>query len=122
MLTRKTIFNIVGFTFLGLGFVGMALPLLPTTIFWIVAAWFFAKSHPEMQQKIYTWPKVGPVVEAFLERGHINGATKKAAILGIVFVGGLSLYFSALAPLYTAAVMACLALVIFYIATRPEQG
>ena len=122
MLTRKTIFNIVGFAFLGLGFVGMALPLLPTTIFWIVAAWFFAKSHPEMQQKIYTWPKVGPVVEAFLERGHINGATKKAAILGIVFVGGLSLYFSALATFYTAAVMACLALVIVYIATRPEQG
>ncbi len=120
MIARKTLFNIAGFTFLGLGFVGMALPLLPTTIFWIFAAWLFAKSHPEMQAKIYQWPKVGPVVEEFLERGKISKATKRAAIFGIVLVGGLSLYFSTLSNIYNFGVIAVLALVIVYITTRPE--
>lgn len=120
VLARKTVCIIGGFVFLGLGFIGMALPLLPTTIFWILAAWLFAKSHPEMQTKIYQWPKVGPVVEDFLERGKISKATKKAAIIGIVLVGGLSLYFSPLPTLYTFGVIGILAAVIAYIITRPE--
>lgn len=120
MIARKTLFNVAGFVFLGLGFVGMALPLLPTTIFWILAAWLFAKSHPEMQAKIYQWPKIGPVVEDFLERGKISKATKKTAIIGIILVGGLSLYFSSLSNMYFYGVIALLVAVIIYIATRPE--
>ena len=120
MIARKTLFNIAGFVFLGLGFVGMALPLLPTTIFWIFAAWLFAKSHPEMQRKIYQWPKVGPVVEAFLEHGKISRVAKKTAILGIILVGGLSLYFSTLSTMYIFGVIALLAAVIVYILMRPE--
>lgn len=120
VLTRKTVCIVGGFVFLGLGFIGMLLPLLPTTIFWILAAWLFAKSHPEMQKKIYDWPKIGHVVEAYLERGIISSVTKKAAIIGIIIVGGLSLYFSALPTSYTAAVAAILCAVILYIATRPE--
>lgn len=121
VLTRKTVCIVGGFVFLGLGFIGMLLPLLPTTIFWILAAWLFAKSHPEMQKKIYDWPKVGHVVEAYLEHGVISSVTKKAAIIGIVLVGGLSLYFSALPTLYTAAVVIILCAVILYIATRAEN-
>lgn len=120
VLTRKTVCFIGGFVFLGLGFIGMVLPLLPTTIFWIFAAWLFAKSHPEMQAKIYQWPKVGPVVEDFLEQGKISKATKKAAILGIILVGGLSLYFSPLPDIYSFGVIAVFAAVILYIVTRPE--
>ncbi len=121
MIARRTLYNIAGYAFLGLGFVGMIIPLLPTTIFWIVAAWLFAKSHPEMQKKIYNWPKVGPVVEEFLEQGRMSKAAKKAAVIGIILVGGLSLYFSAMTPLYTVSIVALLSAVIFYIATRPEQ-
>lgn len=120
MIARKTLFNIVGFVFLGLGFIGIALPLLPTTIFWIFAAWFFAKSHPEMQRKIYQWPKVGSVVEDFLERGIISKGAKKTAVTGIILVGGLSLYFSAMSVIYTGMTIAILIVVIIYISTRPE--
>lgn len=51
MNLKKIIFNILGFFFVGLGIVGMFIPLLPTTIFLIIAAYFFAKSS----EKYYNW-------------------------------------------------------------------
>lgn len=120
IMTRKTVCNIGGFTCMGLGFAGMLLPLLPTTIFWIVAAWLFARSHPEMQKKIYSWPKVGPVVEDYLERGVVSRTTKKASISGIVLVGGLSLYLSALSVAWAVGITALLLSICYYLGSRPE--
>lgn len=51
MKIKKIIFNILGFFFVGLGIVGIFIPLLPTTIFLIIAAYFFAKSS----EKYYNW-------------------------------------------------------------------
>ncbi len=51
MKLKKIIFNILGFFFVGLGIVGIFIPLLPTTIFLIIAAYFFAKSS----EKYYNW-------------------------------------------------------------------
>lgn len=118
--TKKLICYAGGLVFLGLGFAGMFLPFLPTTIFWILAAWLFAKFHPEMQQKIYDWPKVGPVVRDYLENGIISLRTKKVAISGIILVASLSLYIAAPTLVVASITISILAIVIFYIATRPE--
>src|SRR3546814_18506880 len=65
-----------------LGLVGVVLPVLPTTIFWIIAAACFAKSCPAMARKIYAWPGVGPAVEAFLSHGVIARRAKIGAGIG----------------------------------------
>lgn len=109
-----------GFVFMGLGFAGMLLPLFPTTVFWILAAWLFAKSHPEMQHKIYGWPKVGPVVKNYLEEGVISRTTKKASISGIILVGSFSLYITSPALIVASIILSTLGLVVLYIASRPE--
>lgn len=119
--TKAGLCKFGGFVFFTLGFVGIFLPLLPTTIFWIMAVWMFSKSHPEMITKIYSWPKVGCIVEDFAERGVINNRSKKIATLGLLGVGGLSLFITNLPVLWVWGVFSIFVLVLCYIWTRPSQ-
>lgn len=72
-----------GYICFALGLLGIVLPLLPTTVFWIGAAACFAKSSPEMYRRIITWPRVGPVIHDFLAFGVIGTGAKKAALIGM---------------------------------------
>ncbi|WP_420347331.1 YbaN family protein [Pelagibius sp.] len=73
-----------GYGFFVIGLVGLVLPVMPTTIFWIAAAACFAKSCPAMQQRIFAWPGVGPSVEAYLLHGVVEPRSKRAAMLGMM--------------------------------------
>lgn len=109
-----------GFVLFALGFAGIFLPLLPTVIFWILAAWAFTHAHPEMRERIFNWPRVGRIVRDFVERGVITRGSKISAITGITLVGGLSLVLTG-AGLAAAAITGGIFLaVIAYIITRPE--
>jgi len=110
-----------GLTLFSWGFVGVFLPLLPTTIFWLGAAWLFAKGHPEWRERIYAQPRFGPMVEDFVERGQISESAKNAASFGIVVVGGLSLWLSGLTGGWLLCMIAILAAVIIYIHSRPSE-
>ena len=108
-----------GYAFFAIGVLGIVLPVLPTTIFWIVAAACFARGCPAMARRIYRWPGIGPSVEAFLSEGVIARRGKLAAIFGIALAGGIV----ALSPLPLGAMLvtlAVMALAGLYVASRPE--
>ena len=109
-----------GYAFFALGFVGAFLPLLPTTIFWILAAWLFTRAHPEMKERIYAWPHFGPIVEGILENGIMTRRSKNIATFGITFVGGASIMLGAFSAAWMLAIALCLVGVIIYVQTRPE--
>ncbi len=69
-----------GYGLFAIGTVGIVLPLLPTTVFWIGAAVCFAKSSPAMYHKLLTWPKLGPAIHDFLVHGIIGTNAKYAAL------------------------------------------
>lgn len=108
-----------GYAFFAIGLLGTLLPVLPTTIFWIIAAACFAKGCPAMARRIYAWPGIGPAVEAFLSHGVIARRAKVAALLGMAIAGGIV----ALTPLplpATLITLAVIALAGLYVATRPQ--
>ncbi|HEY9549814.1 MAG TPA: YbaN family protein [Kiloniellaceae bacterium] len=118
--TRAWAWTALGYGFFAVGLVGIALPVLPTTIFWIAAAACFAKGCPAMARRIYAWPGVGPAVEAFLSHGVIARRGKVGAIVGMTF-GGLLVALTPLAPAARLITLAVIALAALYVATRPES-
>ena len=52
----KGLYRAAGIAAVGLGLVGVALPILPTVPFLLLAAFCFARSHPEWEQRLLDPP------------------------------------------------------------------
>ncbi len=68
-----------------LGIIGAFLPLMPTTIFLILAAGAFARGSPRLEAWILNHQTFGPSVRNWRERGAIPRRGKLFATVGIVF-------------------------------------
>jgi uncharacterized protein len=64
----------------GLGAVGVIMPLFPTTPFLLVAVWAFSKSSPEMAERIRNHRIAGPYVRDWQDEGVIPLGAKLAAL------------------------------------------
>lgn len=73
----------LGFVLVGLGVIGAILPLMPTTIFLILAAGCFARSSPRLEAKILAHPRFGPLVLDWRARGAIPARGKMFAVSGM---------------------------------------
>ncbi len=76
----KVINLVLGFVFLGLGFIGIILPVLPTTPFLLLSAFFFSRSS----EKVNTWFKNTKVYKNNLETYHTKKAMKKSEKIRIM--------------------------------------
>ena len=121
---KRWLFLSLGVMFLALGVVGAFLPLLPTTVFIILAAGCFARSSPRLETWLLGHPRFGPTLRAWRENGAIP---RKAKILaGLGMASGLALFFwgwlahsdrhAWVAVMVTAIMAACAAFVV----SRPE--
>ena len=109
-----------GFVFLGIGAVGLLLPLWPTTIFWIAAVFCLAESHPKIRDWIYTRPGVGPIVRDFVENGEISRKSKVAPIGGMLLACLLSGWLLRGSCLGLSILIGTIAIGVIFVATRRE--
>lgn len=89
MQIKKIIFNILGFFFVGLGIIGIFIPLLPTTIFLIISAYFFAKSSPKYYNWLITNKYFGKFIKDYREG---KGVPLKAKTISITILWVTILY------------------------------
>ncbi|MDC7681975.1 YbaN family protein [Asticcacaulis sp. BYS171W] len=115
----RIVLNILGLLFVALGIIGMFLPVMPTTVFWIIAAVIFARSNPEWERRIMAHPKFGPPIKAFRERGVI-GRTAKIAAVGGMTVSSLIGFFTLRGVWMWVPAGVC-ALCALYVLSRPSE-
>ena len=82
----------LGFLFLGLALLGVFLPLLPTTIFVLLAAACFARSSKRMHRWLLDNPTFGPMIRQWEETRCVPLKAKAIAIGSIVLVGSSSIF------------------------------
>lgn len=102
----------------GLGTLGMALPLLPTVPFFLLAAFCFARSNPAWERRLLDHPRYGPPLRQWRTRRAISRKAKLAALTAMAATIALS---AALAgwPWVLVPIVACAASGT-WIWTRPE--
>ncbi|TVV77228.1 YbaN family protein [Sphingomonas solaris] len=114
---RRRLFNALGITSFVVGSIGIALPLLPTVPFYILAAFLFGKGNPAFERRLLDHPHFGPHIRAWRERGAISRRGKIAAIVMLAGSGVMGLIFLPAPWAYVPAGVALLSGT--WIATRP---
>ena len=79
----RRLFLALGWASVGLGALGLLLPLLPTTPFLLLAAWAFGRSSPRWRRRLLDHPRLGPPLRAWEEHRVIPARAKGAAVAAI---------------------------------------
>lgn len=104
----------------GLGFLGLALPVMPGTVFFILAAACFSHSSPRFEQWLLDHRWFGHSIRRWRERGAIPRKAKIVAIASMA--GGFAVMLFGTAPAWWislpvgAALLACAV----YVGSRPD--
>lgn len=87
------LYTVLGCFFVGLGILGIPLPILPTTPFLLLAAGCFAKSSPRLHKWLLNHPIFGKMIQDWQEKRCIAKKTKLSALLISAGFGGYSIFF-----------------------------
>ncbi|MBS7554470.1 YbaN family protein [Ancylobacter dichloromethanicus] len=104
----------------GLGIVGIVTPVMPGTVFLILAAWLFTRSSPRFERWLLTHPRLGPSVVAW----RASGAVPRWAQL--VAAGSMAFSFAVLVVLGLSVPVLAIVAAVFvgvsaYLLTRPTS-
>ena len=108
----------IGWVAVAVGFIGVVVPGLPTTVFFVVAASCFAKSSPRFEQWVLDLPRIGPMVRDY--RAGL-GMSRRAKVLAIsvmwLFIA-VAVFLTLDHPLFRIGVIALGAIGTAYILLR----
>ena len=82
---------LLGLVCSALGFLGVFLPLLPTTPFLLLAAYGFARSSPRLHERLRNSRSFGPYLRQWEHDYSIPAEAKRKAYLLIVVTFGVSI-------------------------------
>lgn len=110
----------IGLVCVGLGVLGAFLPVLPTTVFFLIAVWAFSKSSARLERWMLDHPRIGPRILEWRAHRTIPIPVKltawgsMAASLTVMIVAGA-------APIAIAGAATVMVVGAVYIASRPSR-
>lgn len=118
---RRPLLLGTGWFCVGLGVIGIILPVFPTTPFLLVALWAFSRSSPELAEKIRNNRHAGKYVRDWEDQGVIPPTAK---VLSIIMMSAALAYLHLATSAPGWAVIAAgfvMAGVAAYILSRPGK-
>lgn len=115
----RMMWKLGGAVALGLGIIGIILPLLPTTPFILLAAFCFSKGSERMHRWLTRHRVFGPMIKDWNKNGAINAKAKRLATLSIAAVFVLSVLMG-LRPMILIIQAITLTCVLIFIWSRPS--
>ena len=111
---------ILGWLCVGLAFIGVMVPGIPTTIFLIIALWAFAKSSKKFHAWLISHKKFGPILKNWQSHKVVP---KKAKILMVILqiIAVMVLYFTTKSILLSIFVLIILVFVAWYVLGLPNS-
>lgn len=82
-LLTKTVLIILGTINVLLGIIGLLLPVMPSTIFFMVAGLCYINSSKTLYKQLIKINYIGPTIESYVERREV---TRKFKILSMLFL------------------------------------
>jgi uncharacterized membrane protein YbaN (DUF454 family) len=116
---RRHLYLVVGWLCVVLGAIGAFLPLMPTTVFLLIAAWAFSRSSDRWHRWLRGHARFGETVRAWEEHHAMPRRAKRIAFLALA--GSYAFTALVFGPLSWAAMAGglCMAGVALYIAHIP---
>jgi len=115
---QRAVYLCLGLVMVGLGIIGAILPLMPTTIFLILAAWFFSRSSPRLEAYLMNSRFGGPLRD-WRENGAISRKSKMLALTGMSVGYAVFLIASKPSVFLAIAVGASILASAAYVVSRP---
>jgi uncharacterized protein len=118
---KRQVLLVLGFFFVGLAFLGVVLPVLPTTPFLLVAAACFSRSSPKFHGWLLANPLFGPIIRDWEDHRSIPMRAKVMTVIMVGIVGGISvIFFIPLVPV-KIGVAALLVVVVGWVCSHPTS-
>jgi uncharacterized membrane protein YbaN (DUF454 family) len=107
-----------GWASVGVGAVGVVVPGLPTTVFFVIAASCFARSSPRFERWVLDLPRVGPLVRDYRAGLGMSRRAKALAVATMVVFSGIGVVFAVEHVAVGAAIALLVAVGAWYVITR----
>ena len=91
---KKILYIVLGSVMLAIGAVGVVVPGLPTTIFLILAAYFFTHSSPRLYDWLMNNKIFGPIITNYTKYHGITSKDRKNALITIWIIILISIVLS----------------------------
>lgn len=117
----RGLWSVAGVLCVGLGGVGIVVPGLPTTVFFILAAACFSRSSPRLERWVLDLPRIGPMVRDHRAGLGMPRAAKRIAIGSILVFGGASAVLTSSASIRVTVVIAAVSGIAYLVGVVPTR-
>lgn len=118
---RQRLLLLTGCLSVLLAAIGAVLPLMPTTVFLLIAAWCFSRASPALHERLRSDQRFGQALRDWEDHGVIRPRAKISALVAMA-LSWLVVALTSAGPLVPSLVGACLLAAAAFVASRPSRS